>query len=141
VVEHIEDDVDAVARMAAGLRPGGLFVATVPAFPILWGQTDVLSHHMRRYRRVPFEQVLRDGGLELERITHFNTWLFPAAATVRVGRRLISRPGREPGSDLSMTPRWADRALTALFASERRVVRRHSLPFGVSLLALARRPR
>lgn len=140
VVEHIEDDLTAVRRICDTVRPGGLFVSAVPAFPILWGDQDVLSHHFRRYRRKPYEELLRAGGFTLERSTYFNTWLFPPAAAVRIGNRLLRSDGAEPRSDLELSSAWLDKVLTRVFASERHVVRRGSLPFGVSLLAVARRP-
>lgn len=140
VIEHIEDDSGAVERIREAVRPGGLFVSTVPAFPSLWGDTDVLSHHWRRYRRGPYCQVLRRAGFEIDRATYFNTWLFPPAAAVRWTKRLLRRSGREPRADLDLPTGPMDRVLTRIFASERHVVTRWSFPVGVSLLVIARRP-
>lgn len=140
VVEHIEDDRAAVTHIHDTVEPGGLFVSTVPAFPVLWGHEDVLSHHFRRYRRKSYRSLLEAAGFEVEHLSYFNTWLFPAAATVRIGRRLVGGGGGDaPRSDLGFTSPRLDRALTSLFASERHLVRKHALPFGVSLLAVARR--
>ena len=50
VLEHLADDRATVDALRSTLRPGGLFIATVPAFPSLWGAQDELSHHHRRYR-------------------------------------------------------------------------------------------
>ena len=138
VIEHIEDDADALRRIHSAVRPGGLFVSTVPAFPSLWGDNDILSHHFRRYRRKPYVALIEAAGFRVERVTYFNTWLFPIAAAVRIGRRLIKRKG-DPRPDLEMSPKLVDKLLTRVFASERHVVRRASLPFGVSLLVIARR--
>ncbi len=140
VVEHIEDDRTAVARIHDAVRPGGLFVSAVPAFPSLWGDTDVLSHHFRRYRRGPYCDLLRGAGFEIERATYFNTWLFPPAAAVRWAKRLRRRTDRPPRADLDLSDGRLDRILTAVFASERHVVTRWSMPVGVSLLVVARRP-
>lgn len=139
VIEHLDDDAAVLERLRAALRPGGLLVVTVPAFMFLWGQQDVLSHHRRRYRARELRERLVAAGFVVDRLTYFNTWLFPVVATVRVGRRLFGR-GRPPGSDFDMAVGRFDRLLERVFASERHVVRRWSLPFGVSLLALARRP-
>jgi SAM-dependent methyltransferase len=141
VIEHLDDDVAGLESMRRALRPGGTIVIAVPAFPILWGQQDELSHHRRRYRRKTLVAGLTRAGFAVERTTYFNTWLFPAAAVVRIARRIITA-GRDvpPGSDLSMSNTTVDRILTKVFASERHLVRRWSLPFGVSLLAIARSP-
>jgi SAM-dependent methyltransferase len=49
VLEHIEDDQRALARMAAVLRPGGVIVLIVPAFSFLFGPIDRNLGHCRRY--------------------------------------------------------------------------------------------
>ncbi|MEA3032309.1 MAG: hypothetical protein QOH86_325, partial [Sphingomonadales bacterium] len=41
VIEHIDDDDDALAAIAAKLRPGGKFIMTVPAHPWMWTAHDV----------------------------------------------------------------------------------------------------
>ncbi len=141
VLEHIEDDHGAAAKIFQALKPGGLFVAAVPAYPMLWGITDELSHHMRRYRTARLVEVLEAAGFVVERTTHFNTWMFPPAAAVRLGRRLLPRNRKPPKADLAMTPARWDGLLTKVFASERHLLRRTDLPVGVSLVAVARRPR
>src|SRR5258708_7051234 len=49
VLEHIEDDHGAVATMTQLLEPGGPIILFVPAFPALYGPTDRLLAHPRRY--------------------------------------------------------------------------------------------
>ncbi len=39
-----------MAILRARLRPGGWFIATVPAFDELWTAHDEVNHHYRRYR-------------------------------------------------------------------------------------------
>ncbi len=140
VIEHLDDDLGAVQRLCEAVRPGGLFVSTVPAFPSLWGQQDVISHHKRRYRRGPYVELIESAGLTVERCTYFNTWLFPVAAAVRLGRRVLPEKDGAPGSDLSTSGPKLDGLLTRIFASERHLVRRTSLPVGVPILVIARRP-
>src|SRR6185312_16486006 len=51
VLEHLEDDHAGLAAVLTRLAPGGFFLATVPAFPMLWSSHDVSHHHFRRYSR------------------------------------------------------------------------------------------
>lgn len=140
VLEHIDDDRRSFAEVARILRPGGTFLATVPSYPWMWGVQDEISHHFRRYTRRQLEQRILAAGLELERLTHFNTILFAPIAAVRLARRLRPPEG-EPRSDFQMTREGAvNRLLTAVFSAEARWLRTRDLPFGVSLLALARAP-
>ena len=76
-------------------------------------------------------------GLNVERMSYFNTFLFPLVALVRLGQRL--RPGHQGGSDASTPTPWVNRLLLLLFSAERRILRVVSLPVGISLLAVCRR--
>lgn len=138
VVEHIEDDLAAVTALREVLVPGGFFVCTVPAFGFLWSEHDDLNHHKRRYTAPGLRALLEQADLEVVELSYFNTWLFPLVAGVRVARK---RTGRRSGaSDLALPPPLVNRMLTAVFGSERALVGRgRKLPFGVSLIAVARR--
>jgi hypothetical protein len=136
-VEHLEDDEGALSAIRASLAPGGLFVCTVPAFSFLWSEHDEVHHHYRRYTRRVLRRRLESAGFLVERMSYFNTFLFPLAAAVRLGHRL--RPGTGKGSDASIPPAWANRLLVRLFAAERWLLRMTSLPVGISLLAVCRR--
>ena len=78
-------------------------------------------------------------GLELGRLTHFDTVLLPIIAGIRVARRL--RPPREVRSDFQLTGGSAvNSSLAAVFSLEARLLARGNLPAGVSILALATAP-
>ena len=49
VLEHVEDDVRALQKGADLLRPGGYFVAVVPAHRWLFSRFDSRVGHHRRY--------------------------------------------------------------------------------------------
>ncbi len=141
VIEHLDDDGKALRGFHRSLSDGGTLVVTVPALNLLWGPHDVLNHHRRRYTRSQLRQRLEDAGFAVIRISYFNTWLFPVVAMVRATRRLRNR-GEQPeaASDFTMPSPLVNRFLLALFSSEAAVLRRCSLPIGVSLLAVCRKP-
>jgi len=75
VLEHIQDDVSAIAEMMRVLRPGGTFVATVPAWwpeKINWMLSDEYhapkspGGHVRIYSKTELAAKLRSAGLELQ---------------------------------------------------------------------------
>jgi SAM-dependent methyltransferase len=137
VVEHLEDDDRALAGIHDRLPPGGVFVCTVPAFPFLWSGHDVVHHHHRRYTQDVLRRRLEDAGFTVERISYFNTFLFPAAAAIRLLQRFV--PGAPAGSDASTPKPVVNRLLLTLFASERFLLRWTTLPVGISLMAVCRR--
>ena len=81
--------------------------------------------------------ALEAGGLRIERMTYFNTLLFPPIAAVRLFRRVRPAKG-ELTSDFEMTSEGRlNDMLSRVFAAEARWLRRRDLPVGVSLLAVA----
>ena len=137
VLEHIDDDVAAVRDLHRVAQPGALLLVTVPAFAFLWGDQDEISHHFRRYAPAQLQAVLEEGGFTVEHVSCFNSALFPVVAAVRMIRRLL-RGSRTDRTDFDLGPAWANRPLTWLLGAEAGLVVRRRVPFGVSVLALAR---
>jgi SAM-dependent methyltransferase len=132
VIEHVDDDRAALGAIHTLLRPGGLFVCTVPAFAFLWSGHDEINHHRRRYRRAELRERLLDSGFRIRKLTYFNFLLFVPIALVR----LLGRLTRRKGSDFEIPSRGINAMLERIFGAERHLVRLTSLPFGVSLLAV-----
>lgn len=140
VLEHIEDDRSTLREVARVLRPGGLLLATVPAYRWMWGAQDEISHHFRRYSAGELKLKIHEAGLSTTRLTHFNTILFAPIAAIRLARR-VRPPRGEVRSDFEMTGEGTgDRLLAEVFSSEALWLSRRNLPFGVSMLALAGAP-
>lgn len=137
VIEHVAEPVEALRAILAALAPQGTFVCSVPAFQFLWSKHDELNHHFRRYNLALLRSQLTEAGFEVQFISYFNSWLFPPVAMLRLARNLV---GSDAGqNDVAEVPPLLNGVLTRLFASERFAVSRFPLPFGVSLLAVARR--
>lgn len=132
VLEHIPEDVPALASLRAKLAPGGRLLLTVPAMPWLWSAHDVAHHHQRRYTRASLEAVFRQTGFRVRHLSYFNSILFPLIVAARAAGKLL---GRDGGDD-AMPPKPVNAILAALFGSERHIVSRLSLPFGVSIAAV-----
>jgi SAM-dependent methyltransferase len=137
VLEHL-DDVDGCLRSVSTLlKPGGAVVITVPAFMFLWSGLDELAHHRRRYTEPELRQSVSQH-FEIEWTTYFNTLLFLPAFAGRVLERALGRDG----SDESRIPPWPLNDLfRGVFAAETHLLPRTRLPFGVSILCVARKSR
>ncbi|SFS05244.1 class I SAM-dependent methyltransferase [Sphingomonas jatrophae] len=133
VLEHIPDDRMALETLRPKLAPGGRLMVTVPAMPWLWSAHDVAHHHQRRYTGGSLKDVFGRTGYRLRHRSHFNTILFPAIVAARALGKVT---GREGGDDAMPSPA-VNKLLTGLFGAERGLVAKASLPFGVSLAAVA----
>jgi SAM-dependent methyltransferase len=134
VIEHLDDDVAALRTARRLVRPGGTVIVTVPAYAWLWSGHDVALGHRRRYTAGALRVVLREAGLDVEHLGYFNAMLFPAIAAVRIAKRIAGARGHDLGHPAEVV----NRVLTSLFAFERHLVLRPGLPFGCSVLGIAR---
>src|SRR5438132_6621608 len=94
VIEHLEDDVAALRELRRVVAPGGVLLATVPAYGWLWSGHDVVNHHFRRYTRASLTRAGEQAGWRELRTTYFNSLLLPIAILLRVLER-FSRPPTE----------------------------------------------
>jgi len=137
LIEHVREDRRVIAEAARVLRPGGHLLVTVPAFPFLFSSHDRALGHFRRYRKAELLEVLTSVGLEVEKISYFNFFLFPPIFLFRVLRR---KPRDKSGSDLFRLPGFLNAFFYLLLNLETRIVLKSGLPLGVSLVAVVRKP-
>lgn len=134
VLEHV-DDRATLEEARRVTRSGGWLVASVPAWPSLWGIRDVDAGHLRRYTHRSLAHLVRRSGFAVERITYYQCVLFPVLLAARVlGRR--SRAARD--AEEAVHPA-VNRLLTTVNGLEARLIRIADLPVGSSLLVRARR--
>jgi SAM-dependent methyltransferase len=136
VIEHVDDDVEMLRRARSVIKDEGLLLVTVPAHKILWSQHDVVHHHRRRYSRAELEASVRSAGYTPIHTTHFNTVLFPLIFAARMAGRLL---GKNDASDAQRPPPVVNEVLFQAFRTEKRLLRKVSFPFGVSLMCVAKK--
>jgi SAM-dependent methyltransferase len=137
VLEHCEDDSQALAEAHRVLVPGAPLVLTVPALPSLWSQHDDDNRHFRRYTKRTLRDAIADSGLVIERITYFNGLLLPVAYPAR---HLARVTGWRKALGVGRPPSPLNALLKAIFSVERVLLRHTDLPTGMSLLAIVRKP-
>jgi hypothetical protein len=104
----------------------------------LWGVQDDVSHHRRRYTLKGLKEVVNAAGLEVEIATYANiTFFFP----VLLGRLLMRLTGFRPASENNLTVGFLNRPLGLFLGAEDLLLRHAGLPFGVSAICVARRPK
>lgn len=135
VLEHLADEAAALATARRALTAGGTLVVTVPAFAWLWSAHDRALGHRRRYTAGQLRHVVERAGFTVTRATYFSTLLFPGFALIR----WLKRDRGAEAHDLRRPPSAVNALLERCFAAERHLVPRVRLPFGSSLLLIARR--
>lgn len=139
VLEHIKDDKAALAAVLERVKPGGLIICTVPAYPFLWTKRDRYHHHRRRYTKSQLSDVIKStGNTETIVLSYFNTILFPFALVERLSKKIF--PPRGLTTDIHCPPRIVNNLLKRVLAFERVLINRKlTFPYGLSILTVLRK--
>lgn len=76
VLEHIENDKEALSLWASWLRPGGSLILSVPSKMSNWTASDVWAGHFRRYERQNIIALIQQAGFKID---VFESYGFPLA--------------------------------------------------------------
>jgi SAM-dependent methyltransferase len=136
VLEHVPDDLGSLRAIHRRLKPGGALLLTVPANPWMWSAHDAAHHHFRRYTKKQLKELFLRSGLENNLLSYFNTFLYQPIAAARIAGKLL----RRDSSDDKLPGERVNAALEKIFGVEAGVLGRVPMPFGVSLVAVVRRP-
>jgi SAM-dependent methyltransferase len=126
VLEHIENDVEALRNIYSVTAEKSSLILMVPAFQFAYGTIDELDGHYRRYSKKDLVKKIRAAGFSICRIQYFNSigllaWYY----TNRIVRDKSTSPVKAMLYDNYVVPfiRIAERLIEP--------------PFGQSLIAVA----
>jgi SAM-dependent methyltransferase len=132
VLEHLQSPAAALRHALQLLEGEGTFIATVPAFMLLWTNHDVLNHHMTRYTKRSFHCLAQSAGLNICEQRYFYHWTCP----VKLGVGFLERVFRLAPAPPKVPARVVNEALFLLSRFEQKTFSTWPLPFGSSLLVV-----
>ena len=142
LLEHINEDELVMSQAYQALKSGGLFFISVPQHKFMWSQLDQKIQHKRRYSRPELLQKLEVAGFHIEYVTSLVSLLFPAMVLQRyiVDKVVVKETDEDISPYVSFNPllNWIFDKL--MRGDEFFIRRRISLPFGGTLVAVARKP-
>ena len=138
VLEHTDDD-RTLQEIYQILKPGGIVVATVPAYQWLWSDWDSVLHHKRRYTKGGLRKVLTNNNFKPLRISYMNSYLIAPALIVRTIKKIVSK--KNYGSDFSLSNSMLNFTFAQIAAGELFLIKQRLIPFGLSIIAAARKPK
>lgn len=136
-VEHFPDEEAVMIALASNTASGGHVLVSVPAYEWLWSSHDENNRHYRRYTRRRLREALQRTGLSVERVGYLFAGLLVPKAVLSLAERLLNLTATT-GTEVST---FSNILAGRYFAGETRVALRcrNFLPFGTSVVALARR--
>ena len=137
MLEHTDDDLHALREIHRVTARDGLVLITVPAYGFLWSEHDEALKHRRRYTAHELRNKLAVTGFDVVRTSYFISALFFPILALRIWQG-IRKDSTRPRTSIVVLPKWINASLVGLLALERKVFHRMNLPFGVSIVALAR---
>jgi len=138
VIEHLDDDIEALTEYRRVLANEGVLIIAVPAYQWAWSRHDEALGHRRRYTQKSLRKAVEAAGFEVRRVTYFHSWLAPIAAVLRLTPlRFVLRGNEE---EVSYVNPAINKLLYFVASIERQLMRYTNLPFGLSVLLIASKP-
>jgi SAM-dependent methyltransferase len=145
VLEHVADDRRLLRDIVDACPPEAQLLITVPADMRLWSPHDQAFGHYRRYEADELADLWSDLSVKVRLLSYFNSRLYPVVRAVRRVSRIRGHAAGAADTDFKLPARPVNSFLDAVFAGERRRLRRAidggnvGYRRGVSLIAVLKR--
>jgi len=134
VLEHTKNDTDVLQEWNRVLKPKGYLYITVPAYQWLFGPHDKQLMHYRRYLLSNLLKLLRKSGFTPIFASYFFMFTFPLLIIQRLIAKIFNT---KPG--YNKMPDAINNLLIKITNLEVSLLQKSSLPFGSSILILAKK--
>lgn len=142
VFEHVDDDRAFLEKIREMLDVGGKIILTVPADMRLWSRMDEISDHKRRYEKNQIITLLKNTGYQIEFVSYFNFLLYFPQLIFRKFHKFESNEKNDTQfylDELKVPPFIINFFLKWLFLLEDQLLRITTIPFGASLIFVAKK--
>ncbi len=132
-------DAQVVGRLRRFMKPGGYLLLSVPAYRFLMGEHDKRVYQDKRYTPASVRKLIRQNDLIVEHLTCGVCLLFPLALMKRLSEKVFKKKKAEH-NEVKMPSKYINAFFLAIMRLENSLQSRISMPFGLSVIVLARKP-
>ena len=109
-----------------------------PAFSWLWSRWDEIAHHKRRYDKKRLFKILKNNNFNVIKATYLYSFLvIPVYLTRKIKQKLFYK--QEYPSDFRLNNPILNNILNFLSFLEFKIAEKISLPFGTTILVVAKK--
>lgn len=138
VLEHIQEDEKFLSDLRKFLIPGGYVLVTVPAYQFLWSGLDEVLGHKRRYTKKEICRKFSRGGYQVVMASYFFFFLSPLFIAYRMLQKIKKSNTISLNQSVSKLPKIINWLFTKILFLEALIVPNLNLPFGTSIIVLAK---
>ncbi len=138
VIEHV-DEAKSLSEIVRVLKPDGIFICMVPAHMWLWSGWDVVLHHKKRYNKNEIVNAIEKSGMSVIKHSYVYSFLVIPVLIIRNIKRLFQKKGKVYTSDFNLTNNTINTLLYFLARLEHLLIKRYHVPFGTSVLCVAKK--
>lgn len=138
-LEHIVDDSKVMEECFRVLKPGGIFLVTVPAYQWLFSQHDEAIHHVRRYSMSDLAGKAKSAGFEVLERSHFVVLALPINLLRKIRDKFFRKIDVQPQIYDIVFPPFINFMLLSWLRLEKRIMRWLPLPAGTSIILVCKK--
>lgn len=137
VLEHVNDDMEAVKNLSSHIRTNGILIVSVPAHRFLWNDNDVFSGHFRRYALNDIRRIVNSCDLRILKLSYWNQFMFvPSLIYCALSR---FRKEKRLKNNLTLIPNLFNEVLYKLVKQENKLFIKFGLMQGVSIFCICQK--
>ncbi|OGE39387.1 hypothetical protein A3F00_02015 [Candidatus Daviesbacteria bacterium RIFCSPHIGHO2_12_FULL_37_11] len=135
--KQVKNDLQALEEFRRVLKPGGILIIKNPAHNWLRGNHDIVIHTKKRYSKSEFREKLKRTGFQILKLSYINIFFFPLAIAKRLAESLFKA---KPSSDVKNIHPQINKILINIYNFETKLLIKGTIPIGLSLFAIAKKP-
>lgn len=136
VLEHTSES-KTLAEASRIIKSPGYLLITVPAYKWLWSKWDEVLKHKKRYTKNEIKEILDRYGFKTIKTSYFFSYLLIPVIITRFIKQLMRK--EDYGSDFSINNPIINFIAKLANLIEQFIISRSSLPFGTSVMVLAKK--